>query len=83
MLSFTETWFTEYNISLHNFTGYSHVYKLRDKRRGGGVSMFINNRLNFQVRNDIIVNLNNIDIIAVEISNSYATSPYRCPTHLI
>ena len=30
--------------------------------------MFINNRLNFQVRNDIINNLNNIDLIAVEIS---------------
>ena len=54
VLSFTETWLTEYNISLHNFTGYSHVYKLRDKRRGGGVSMFINNRLNFQVQNDIL-----------------------------
>ena len=67
VLSFTETWLTEYNISLHNFTGYSHVYKLRDKRRGG-VSMFINNRLNFQVRNDILLNLNNIDLIAVEIS---------------
>ena len=68
VLSFTETWLTEYNISLHNFTGYSHVYKLRGKRRGGGVSMFINNRLNFQVRNDILFNLNNIDLIAVEIS---------------
>ena len=44
------------------------MYKLRDKRRGGGVSMFINNRLNFQVRNDIIFNLNNIDLISVEIS---------------
>ena len=44
------------------------MYKLRDKRRGGGVSMFINNRLNFQVRNDILFNLNNIDLIAVEIS---------------
>ena len=66
MLSFTETWLTEYNMYLHNFTGYSHVYKLRDKRRGGGVSMFINNRLNFQVRNDIFLNLNNL--IAVEIS---------------
>ena len=44
------------------------MYKLRDKRRGGGVSMFINNRLNFQVRNDIMFNLNNIDLIAVEIS---------------
>ena len=30
--------------------------------------MFINNMLNFQVRNDIILNLNNIDLIAVEIS---------------
>ena len=30
--------------------------------------MFINNRLNFQVRNDIIFNLKNIDFIAVEIS---------------
>ena len=68
VLSFTETWLTEYIIYLHNFTGYSHVYKLRDKRRGGGVSMFINNRLNFQVRNDIIFNLNNIDLIPVEIS---------------
>ena len=44
------------------------MYKLGDKRRGGGVSMLINNRLNFQVRNDIILNLNNIDLIAVEIS---------------
>ena len=44
------------------------MYKLRDKRRGGRVSMFIHNRLNFQVRNDIILNLNNIDFIAVEIS---------------
>ena len=68
VLSFTETWLTEYNIYLHIFTGYSHVYYLRDKRRGGGVSIFINNRLNFQVRNNIIFNLNNIDLIAVEIS---------------
>ena len=68
VLSFTVTWLTEYNISLYNFTLYSHVYKLRDKRRGGGVSMFINNRLNFQVRNYIILNLNNIDLVAVEMS---------------
>ena len=33
------------------------MYMIRDKRRGGGVSMFINNRLNFQVQNDIILNL--------------------------
>ena len=69
MLSFTETWLSEYNKSLNNFKGYSHIYKLRDKERGGGVSMFINNKLNFQVRNDITFNLlKNIDLIAIEIS---------------
>ena len=52
-----KTIFITGDFNLHNFTGYSHVYKLRDKRRGGGVSMFINSRLNFQVRNDIIFNL--------------------------
>ena len=68
VLSFTEAWLYEYNKSLYNFKGYSHIYKLRDKKRGGGVSMFINNHLNFQVRNDITFNLKNIDLIAIEIS---------------
>ena len=30
--------------------------------------MFINNKPNFQVRNDITFNLKNIDLIAIEIS---------------
>ena len=30
--------------------------------------MFINNKLNFQVRNDLPFNLKNIDLIAIEIS---------------
>ena len=68
VLSFTETCLTEYNTSLHNFPGYFHVYKLTDNRRGGGVSMFINNWLNFQERNYIILNLKHIDLVAVEIS---------------
>ena len=68
VLSFTETWLSEYNEYLYNFKGYSHIYKPRDKKRGGGVSMFINSKLNFQVRNYIIFNLKNIELIAIEIS---------------
>ena len=33
VLSFTETWLSEYNTSLYNFKGYSHIYKLRDKKK--------------------------------------------------
>ena len=37
ILTFTKTWLTEYNSSLHNFIGYSHVYKRRDKKRRGSI----------------------------------------------
>ena len=68
MISFTENWLCEYNKSLYNFKEYSHFFKLRDKKRGAGVSMSINNRLNFQVQNDSTLNFKNIDLIAIEIS---------------
>ena len=43
-------------------------YKLRGDKRGGGVSMFIDNKIQFHARDDITFNLRNIDIIAIEIS---------------
>ena len=53
VLSFSVTWLSEYNKYLYKFKEYSHIYKLRNKKRGGGVSIFINSKLNFQVRNTI------------------------------
>ena len=68
IITFTETWLAEYNSSLHNFIGYSHVYKLRDKkRRGGGVSMFIDSRIIYQDRNDINIDIEYVDTLAIEI----------------
>ena len=89
ILSFTETWLAEYNSSLHNFIGYSHVYKLRDKnRRGGGVSMFIDSRINYQDRNDINIDIEYVDTLAIEIPkeelntnhNTVIISIYRPPS---
>ena len=86
---FTETWFAEYNSSLHNFIGYSHVYKLRDKKcRGGGVSMFIDSRINYQDRNDINIDIGYVDTLAIEIPkeelntnhNRVIISIYRPPS---
>ena len=69
ILSFTETWLCEYNVSTHNFLGYSHVFKLRDKNKvGGGVSMYIDSRINYQSRNDINIEIDFVDVIAIEIS---------------
>ena len=89
ILTFTETWLDEYNSSLHNCIGYSHVYKLRDKkRRGGDVSMFIDSRINYQHRNDINIDISYVDTLAIEIPkeelntnhNTVIISIYRPPS---
>ena len=89
IITFTETWLAEYNSSLHNFIGYSHVYKLRDKKRmRGGVSMFIDSRINYQDRNDINIDIEYVDTLAIEIPkeelntnhNTVIISIYRPPS---
>ena len=80
---------TELPTPEHNFIGYSHVYKLRDtKRRGGGVSMFIDSRINYQDRNDINIDIEYVDTLAIEIPkeeletnhNTVIISIYRPPS---
>ena len=36
-----ETWLNEFNHELYNIEGYSSVHNVRSKRRGGGVTLFI------------------------------------------
>ena len=66
ILSFTETWLCDYNISTHNFNGYTHLFKTRGNNKvGGGVLMFINSRINYLCRDDIKLDLEFIDVLAI------------------
>ena len=40
IIGLTETWLNDLNFSLYNIVGYNHVYKYREKKSGGGVSMY-------------------------------------------
>ena len=60
ILAFTETWLTENNKHLCNFRGFSSEHLLRPnddqfdfKLRGGGVSMFIKNGIEYKYRTDL------------------------------
>ena len=58
-----------YNVSTHHLLGYSHVFKLRHTTKvGGGVSMYIDSTINYQSRNDINVEIDFVDVIAIGIS---------------
>ena len=56
IICLTETWCNnddETNNSLFQIPNYSVIHQVRyDKKKGGGVCMFIHNSLNYKLRND-------------------------------
>ena len=55
-LSLTETWLCDYNNTMCNFIGYSHIHKLREKNRVVGVvSMETPNWEQMQVQSEQIM----------------------------
>ena len=48
-----ETFLTDLNSSLFNIEGFQKVEKHRSCTRGGGVALYINNKHDFSVRNDL------------------------------
>ena len=67
VISISETWLKQYNQTLYNIKGYTLVSQIREKRTGGGVSMFINNDIKYDVRDNITIDLPGIDTIVIEI----------------
>ena len=55
-------------------TGYSHVCECRPHKTGGGVSLLINNRVNYTVRNDLNIVNTSIEGVFVEIDQSQVES---------
>ena len=59
ILGFSETWFNASNVDLYGFDGYAHIFKHRNdsdfpgKSKGGGVSLFIKQHIEFNIREDI------------------------------
>ena len=69
IIAFTETWLTEQNESKHLLDGYTPIYNSRKNRDGGGVCLFISKKLNFKIRNDLILNNNDCESLTLEILN--------------
>ena len=53
IIGLTETWFNETTADLYGIHGYSGVHTYRSCKRGGGVSLFVNNNIPFEKRNDL------------------------------
>ena len=75
ILIFTETWLTTCNIELCKFYGYSAVHLTRPsdqhidfKERGGGISIFVHDTIQYKHRSDLDVILPYMECCFIEIN---------------
>lgn len=74
ILVFTETWLTEHNKHLCTFDGYTPLHLIRPidaqfdlKTKGGGVSIFIKQDIEFKYREDLCLSTPTLECIFIEL----------------
>jgi len=53
IIGITETWHSSSTIDLYDMPGYKCIHKYRDTRKGGGVTYYIRNNIDYKVRSDL------------------------------
>ena len=69
-LAFTETWLNEANNDLYGWPGYNCINKYRKGRKGGGVSLAIQNKISYKARNDLEHFDSEMESLFIEIDSS-------------
>ena len=84
ILVFTETWLTVDNEQLCNFEGYKPLHLLRTiddqfdlKTKGGGVSMFIKENVEFIYRKDLSLTTPTVECLFIELLHENKKISYR------
>ena len=67
LIGITETWLSERNCDLYNIEGYNHVFSHRERKAGGGVSLYIDNKFEYKERKDLSVSNSAHESLWVEI----------------
>jgi exonuclease III len=67
VIAVTETWLSGFNEHLYDIPGYSFVCISRDHKKGGGVGLYIDEKLNYKRLNNITYIKDSIESIFVEL----------------
>ena len=80
VIGFSETWLSSVNEDLYCFDSYKHVYRHRDtsnfsgKSKGGGVSLFIKDYVEFKCRKDLDIFTEDMESVFIEIGKDQINS---------
>ena len=74
VIGLTETWLQENNVDCYGIEGYKTVNKYRSARQGGGVSLFIVDRLPYILRDDLVYMNDHIECLFIELEGTSVDS---------
>ena len=70
----SETWFNDSTVDLYELRGYQQENNYRENRRGGGVSIFIRDGIEYKLRPDLDIYNDAIETIFIEIEGKCVNS---------
>ena len=84
VICFSETWLDELGNSLYELPNYISKHQVRDDRKEGGVSIYIQNSLSFKVHSNLRINSIDIESLSIELSmdnkcNTFVNALYGPP----
>lgn len=76
-IGLAETWTTSSNCNLYNIHGYNSESLYRSSRKGGGVTIFIQNSISYNLRDDLNLMSDSIECIFIEIDKTEFNSKHN------
>ena len=67
IFAISESWLKSYNDSLYTIKGYAHECVNREDRPGGGVTLYIKKSINYKLRSDLTLSVDDVNILFIEI----------------
>lgn len=67
ILAVTESWLKPHNVELFSIKGYNHEYSIRPKKQGGGISLYIQENIDYYPRPDLNYSDDELEILWLEL----------------
>ena len=78
IIALSETWLNATNTEINGFPDYNHVFNFRKSKRGGGVSLLLQNHLKYHEIEELFISSEVLECLFVEIEMSHKNIIIGC-----
>ena len=78
VMAITETWLNDITCDLHSLPGYNFTEQHRSDKCGGGVGIFVHDRMNYSERNDLSIFNEYCESLFIEVDRTNSIKEKHC-----